>query len=233
MWWVPLAAAAISAISAERSNSARRDEAKRQMEFQEQQTSSAYQRSMQDMRTAGLNPMLAGKLGGAQSGSGAQAAVEDVGAAASGSAAQAMGVIQGFQQVKQSDAQIELAKAQAAKVKSETFDQQLNSAHKAQQISSLFQSQLTEAQRADLVRNQADLTKVLQNLREVELDVNQTSFSADVARRKAESSSAVLGLDKAKAESKFYGSDLGQLNPTVRMILEVLRGVTSAASARR
>ena len=31
------------------------------------QTDSAYQRSMRDMRKAGLNPILAGKLGGAQS----------------------------------------------------------------------------------------------------------------------------------------------------------------------
>jgi hypothetical protein len=55
--------------------------AREQMAFQASQTGTGYQRAMADMKAAGLNPMLAAKLGPAASGSGAMASIPDYGQA--------------------------------------------------------------------------------------------------------------------------------------------------------
>lgn len=68
-------------------NRSRKSQAARQMAFQERMSSTSFQRQMADMRKAGLNPILAGKMGGASSPAGAMANIGDLGQAASASAA--------------------------------------------------------------------------------------------------------------------------------------------------
>ena len=73
--WGALLGAGIGAISsawgASKQNKAAQAAAQTQMDFQERMSSTSYQRSMADMRAAGLNPMLAYMKGGASTPGGA------------------------------------------------------------------------------------------------------------------------------------------------------------------
>lgn len=63
--------AALSYAGARNANKMNRRMAQEQMGFQERMSNTAYQRAVQDMRAAGINPMVAFSQGGASSPSGA------------------------------------------------------------------------------------------------------------------------------------------------------------------
>jgi hypothetical protein len=72
-----LASSALGAYGQSKTNKANLDMARENRDFQERMSSSAYQRSMKDMRKAGLNPILAYKQGGASTPSGTTIAAQN------------------------------------------------------------------------------------------------------------------------------------------------------------
>lgn len=66
-----IASGLFGASSQDKANESNIQSAREQMGFQERMSSTSYQRGMEDMRKAGLNPMLAFSQGGASSPSGA------------------------------------------------------------------------------------------------------------------------------------------------------------------
>lgn len=76
-----IGAALISTAGQMYANRQNQKQAANQMAFQREMSNTSYQRAMSDMRTAGLNPILAAKVGGASTPAGAMANIGNVGAA--------------------------------------------------------------------------------------------------------------------------------------------------------
>ena len=78
----PLIGGISSAFGAKEQNKAAAAASQKQMDFQERMSNTQYQRSMEDMRKAGLNPILAYKQGGAGTPGGSTYSPINVGQAA-------------------------------------------------------------------------------------------------------------------------------------------------------
>lgn len=116
-------AQAFNTVEAEKQREWSAAQAQAQMDFQERMANTAYQRGMSDMKTAGLNPILAYSQGGAATPSGAQGSASAASSPAPQPVRNAVAeAVASAQQVAQLDlvaANVEKTRAEAAKTRTE------------------------------------------------------------------------------------------------------------------
>lgn len=204
----------------------------KQMDFQERMSGTSYQRAVEDMKKAGLNPMLGYSQGGASTPAGSQAVVGNKLGAAVSSAGQAATTMGNLQQIMASKASTEQLQAQTAKTKSETLDQNLHTAKLAADIQQTKDSannlrSLSDNTQQAILGTIADSASKHATFQEMN---KAGGFAADVAKRKAQSLLTEMEIPKSQAESEFY-KGLGEMNPYIKTLVMLLGGVSSAARA--
>ena len=186
--WISAAIGALGAIGGGLlSGSASRSSASDQMDFQNYMSSTAYQRSMRDMKAAGLNPILAYQQGGASTPAGAGYSLENIGEAGVNSAYNAM-----------------RSKAEVDQLRASTDTQKtLSALQKAQEKLANTQNVASAAQaRRDLASER------LINEQTIRTGYEALAAKEAVATAKAEAGIRVLELQGA---SRYGTSPLGRL----------------------
>lgn len=171
--------------------------------FQERMSSTSFRRAAQDMRAAGINPQVAGKIGGASTPSGAQARFEDSGAAGLNAALA----------VRRLRAETALIEAQSHKTNVE-----------ASRISALAPGELN-LQAIEREIRTADRDRLLELLPLVR-DQAKAELSRTLSSARAAKASAIL--DEASQEHAFnqeaFERQIGALGPWGRAFMSLLRG---------
>lgn len=216
--------------STRKQNSSSAKMAREQMEFQERMRNTSYQAAVKDMEAAGLNPMLAYSQGGAAVPAGSMAPVANVAQGGQSSARTGVENAATMQQMAQSVETVKQMAAQTEKIKSETLSNDLNTALAVQQKEMLYQQGNLAFQKQKTESYQAEVLAVMKKIRELDLRRDTSTFSADVAKRKAESSLSQLAIPAAKAEAEWM-EGIGKANPYLRSLIMLLQGANSARSA--
>lgn len=138
-------------------------QAQDQMAFQEKMSNTSYQRAMEDMRSAGLNPILAYSQGGATTPSGAQGTVQSAKlnpVSVSGLGAASAGAVQNYMQLRRDDSQISLQDQQKFNTQASTQNTLAETEKKKVETFNAIQAQKRAAQ----VHNDAASARKLQKM---------------------------------------------------------------------
>lgn len=219
-------------------NESREDESASNRAFQERMSNTSYQRAMEDMRKAGLNPMLAYSQGGASVPAGSMAQFENPMASAaqafSAVASGQSGLVSSGASAQQAetaasigDATIQKTKQEITNLKSENERVQAVTRNLFEEYQNLIKTgwNLTEAgnqlrasteklvAELPVLKTQAFLNQVTATLREA-----QTSLAG--------SQTALTNLDVEAANSLGnIGREAGQVAPILKILIDVIRNV--------
>lgn len=218
----------LSIFGGERQNSAQQDSANAQMAFQAQQSSTAYQRAVKDMQAAGLNPMLAYSQGGAQSGSGAQAQMQDTISPAVQTAFQRQRLNQELANMRatqeQSESTTRVNDAQAKNIHADTVNKVLQ----GPQIQSLTQQQISSSSNLEATtkRIEVEMEKMrneIQNIPKVgkQIDATVSNLLQQNKQISAEIVYKQVLTQLTSANVKLTTAQTLQLKSTLSQIIEL------------
>jgi hypothetical protein len=176
---------AANAQMAQIANSASAEQAANQMAFQERMRDTQYQTAVKDMKSAGLNPMLAYTQGGAGTPTGAAGQVSTAKVGNSLSSA-----VQGYQSMSMNEADIDLKKATTTGTTAATLKTEADTIKTAAEIGNILQTTKLNTQQT---RNLEEmLLKLQQEI--VNLRATQGLTTATTAKTKAETSNITANV---------------------------------------
>jgi len=172
-------------------NAASAQQAHNQMAFQERMRDTQYQTAVEDMKKAGLNPMLAYSQGGAGTPTGA------MGSVSTATMKNALGAgVTGYQQMSMNEADIDLKKATTVGTTASTLKTEADTIKTAADIAYVLENtKLNEQQQKNLIIQLDKLHQEIANLREQQgLTTAQTAKTkAEEAKTKVETGLAEIG----------------------------------------
>lgn len=218
-------------IGTEMTNRSNARQARANRDFQERMSNTSYQRAVKDMKTAGINPMLAAKVGGASTPAGAVAQVADYGQAYSEGRKVDLQRELNKSQVKATNEQANLYSAQAAKARAETITEMtrpdLNRAQTSSALSSAGQADQSiqeSKQRVSTMLAQIENIKADTLVKSAEFGVKLSQEQVNQTIRDLNKADLVERQIAAEMWKSIDKNDGGEVTKFLFMMRQLLKG---------